>query len=101
MLNKILNHYLQFSLYTNPGCYKDSLYKNLPDDVRKIGFLIKNQIIHRVELGMSITRNVTPLKSFHKVKVPWYGQPEDDNFDELMRIWESSKKFRLLKGGLL
>ncbi|OGG25726.1 hypothetical protein A2960_05245 [Candidatus Gottesmanbacteria bacterium RIFCSPLOWO2_01_FULL_39_12b] len=80
MLNKILKHYLQFSPYTNPGCYKDSLYKSLPDDIGRIGFLIRNQIIHRIELGMSITGDVTPLKSFRKVKIPWYRQPEDDNF---------------------
>lgn len=80
MNSKILSHYLSFNTYTSPGCYKDSLYKNLPDDVRKIGFLIKNQIIHRVALGMSITGDIAPLKSIRRVNIPWYRQPEDDNF---------------------
>ncbi len=49
MKEKILNHYLQFSTYTNPGCYVDFL-KSLPDDISELGNLITHQVIHRVTL---------------------------------------------------
>ena len=49
MDKKILNHYLEFSTFTNPGCYKEFL-QNLPDDVKELGNLISHQIIHSVTL---------------------------------------------------
>lgn len=77
-MDRILQYYLEFSSFTNPGCYRDNLIKDLPDDVRKIGFLVRSQILHRVEVGMSITGegNVKDNKN----GLPWYRQPEDDNF---------------------
>lgn len=81
IINKILDYYLQFSSFTDPGLYKDLLIKDLPNEVHKIGFLVRKQIIHRVELGMSITDSSTcTIKKVHYQKIPWYRQPEDDSF---------------------
>lgn len=49
-MDRIINYYLQFSQYTNPGAYKDILQKTLPDDVREIGLLVRKQLIHRMTL---------------------------------------------------
>ena len=49
MEQRILDHYLQFSTFTNPGCDKDFLV-SLPSDVKELGNLISHQIIHRVTL---------------------------------------------------
>ena len=35
MNNKILEYYLNFSVYTNPGLYKDFL-KDLPDNISEL-----------------------------------------------------------------
>lgn len=80
MDNKILNHYLQFSQYTNPGLYKDVLQKGLPDKVEEIGLLIRKQIIHRMTLKNGNTGSNADLRYGDTTKVPWYRQPEDDVF---------------------
>ena len=49
MNKKILDHYLKFGAFTNPGCYKE-FFQALPDDVEKLGNLVGHQIIHRVTL---------------------------------------------------
>jgi hypothetical protein len=49
MNQKILSHYLQFSPFTDPGCYKKFLQK-LPDDIETLGNLIRKQFIHRTNL---------------------------------------------------
>ena len=79
MDGKILDHYRQFSLFTNPGLYKDSLAKELPDDVVEIGKLVKMNTIHRMMLAMGNTRPNADLKFGDMSKVPWWRQPEDDN----------------------
>ena len=73
-MKEILKHYLEFSTYTNPGLYVDEL-KNLPDDVREIGELVRQNIIHRTILEMP---NVVNKKYGDMEKVPWYRQCEDD-----------------------
>lgn len=80
MNNKILNHYLQFSCFTNPGCHKDSLKKVLPDDIKKIGLLVRKQIIHSATLKNGNVGTNKDLRYGDITKVPWYRQCEDDNF---------------------
>ncbi len=80
MNQKIINHYLEFSLYTYPGLYKDILQKNLPNDVRKIGELVRKQIIHRTTLEAGNVGTNADKKFGDMTKVPWYRQPEDDIF---------------------
>jgi hypothetical protein len=79
MDGKILDHYKQFSLFTNPGLYKDILAKELPDDVVEIGKLVKMNMIHRMMLAMGNTGPNADLKFGDLSKVPWWRQPEDDN----------------------
>jgi hypothetical protein len=80
MNKKILNHYLQFGVYTNPGCYKQDLIDNLPNDIRKIGLLVRKQCIHRVTLRNGNIGTNKDLRYGDMQKVPWYRQPEDDIF---------------------
>lgn len=86
MKNKILNYYLKFSPFTNPGCYKKRLEENLPNDVKKIGFLVRKQIIHRVTLKNGNKGSNVDLKYGDMSKVPWYRQPEDDYFPTAIAI---------------
>lgn len=78
MNDKILNHYLQLGTYTNPGCYKEYLKTKLPDDIRKIGLLVRKQLIHRVTLRNCNKGSNSDLRYGDMTKVPWYRQPEDD-----------------------
>src|SRR3989344_2197109 len=80
MNQKIINYYLEFSQYTYPGLYQDILQKNLPDDIRKIGELVRKQIIHRTTLEAGNVGTNADKKFGDMNKVPWYRQPEDDVF---------------------
>ncbi|PID99508.1 hypothetical protein CSA80_01980 [Candidatus Saccharibacteria bacterium] len=78
MNNKILNRYLEFSTFTNPGCYKEFL-QNLPDDVEELGDLISHQIIHRVTLKDGNTKANADLRYGDMNTFPWYRlRCEDD-----------------------
>ncbi len=79
MDKRVLDHYLQFSLYTNPGCYRKNL-QDLPSSIEEIGFLVRNQIIHRLVLKNGNRGSNIDLKYGDMTKVPWYRQPEDDIF---------------------
>lgn len=75
---KILEHYLKFSTYTNPGCYKD-LLKKLPDDVRKIGNLVAKQIIHSLTLRNGNMFSNSDLRYGDMNRIPWWRlRCEDD-----------------------
>lgn len=78
MNQTILNHYLQFSVYTDPGLYKKYLRIKLPDDIKQIGLLIRKQIIHRVTLKNGNTGSNSDRRYGDMNKVPWWQQPEDD-----------------------
>lgn len=80
MDNKILDHYLKFGPYTNPGCYQGVLKRNLPNDIRQTGLLVRKQLIHRVVLKERNSGSNTDLKYGDMTKVPWYRQCEDDIF---------------------
>ena len=73
----LLDHYREFSLYTNPGLYKPML-KKLPNNVRKTGDLVRAQIIHRFTLYHGNTGTNADLKFGDMAKVPWHRQLEDD-----------------------
>lgn len=79
MDQKIFNHYLQFSQYTDPGIYKD-LFKNIPAKIEEIGFLVRKQVIHRNTLKNGNTGSNTDMRYGDMTKVPWYRQCEDDIF---------------------
>jgi len=80
MDKNILDFYLQFSQYTDPGLYGDILEKNLPNDVREIGLLVRKQFIHRMVLKNGNTGSNADLRYGDITKVPWTRQPEDDVF---------------------
>jgi hypothetical protein len=78
MDSKVLNHYLKFGIYTNPGLYGDKLRNDLPDDIREIGFLVRKNLIHRSTLAAGNIGTNEDLRFGDMTKVPWYRQPEDD-----------------------
>lgn len=80
MDENILNHYREFSAYTNPSCYFDYLKSDLPNDIREIGLLVRKSIIHRVTLANGNTGSNADLKYGDMTKVPWFRQSEDDIF---------------------
>ncbi len=75
-----MNHHLQFGPFTDPGLYKEKLINNLPDDIRKIGLLVRKNTVHRIVLRDGNTGSNTDLKYGDMRKMPWYRQAEDDNF---------------------
>jgi hypothetical protein len=78
MNKKILKHYLEFSTYTNPGCYKDFIQK-LPDDVKELGNLISHQIIHRKTLKQGNINANRDLRYGDMNEYPWHRlRCEDD-----------------------
>lgn len=78
MNKNILEHYLNFSIYTNPGLYHEKLKNDLPDDIRQIGLLVRKNFIHRTTLSAGNTGTNADFKFGDMEKVPWYRQPEDD-----------------------
>lgn len=82
----ILNHYREFSQYTDPGLYGDLLKKTLPDSVGEIGLLARMQLIHRMTLKNGNTGSNKDLRYGDMTKVPWYRQPEDDVFPTVSSI---------------
>ena len=78
MRQKILDHYLEFGLFTYPGLYAD-YFKSLPDDIREIGRLLRWSFIHRTTLDSGNTWTNKDMKFGDMKKVSWYRQAEDDN----------------------
>ncbi len=78
MDKRILDFYREFSVYTNPGLYEDFLKKDLPNDIKEIGNLIRKNIIHRTTLVAGNVGTNADKKFGDMTKVPWYRQPEDD-----------------------
>ncbi|PWT94284.1 MAG: hypothetical protein C5B53_13605 [Candidatus Melainabacteria bacterium] len=77
---ELLNHYRQFSAFTYAGPYHRLIQYELPDDVREVGRLLRRQIVHRVTLANGNTGSNSDLRYGDMTKVPWWRQPEDDNF---------------------
>lgn len=80
MKKEILKNYLEFSTYTYPGMYKEKLEKDLPNDIKEIGLLVRKNIIHRSTLAMWNVWTNKDLRFWDMKKVPWFRQPEDDIF---------------------
>ncbi len=78
MNEEILKHFLGFGTYTYPGLYQDKLKNDLPDDIRKIGLLVRNNFIHRTTLTAGNVGTNADLKFGDMTKIPWWRQPEDD-----------------------
>jgi hypothetical protein len=78
MNKNILDHYLQFGMFTNPGCYRDTL-RAMPDDIKELGDLVGHQIIHRVTLKEGNTKANHDLRYGDMEKFPWHRlRCEDD-----------------------
>lgn len=80
MNKKILDHYLQFSQYTDPGIYKETISKMLPDSVQEIGLLVRKQLVHKMTLKNGNTGSNEDLRYGDMKDIPWTRQPEDDIF---------------------
>lgn len=78
MSDKILNFYRQYGMFTYSGLYEE-YFQSLPDDIRKIGHLVRWSIIHRTTLDWGNIGTNSDLKFGDMTKSPWYRQPEDDN----------------------
>jgi hypothetical protein len=72
-----LDFYKQYGMCTYPGLYESQL-RQLPDDVRELGLIIRQSIIHRTMLeGPGGRQN--PDRRFGDMSlVPWWRQAEDD-----------------------
>ncbi|MDD5193321.1 MAG: transglutaminase domain-containing protein [Candidatus Nanoarchaeia archaeon] len=77
MDKKLLKNYLEFSMFTNPGLYRNIL-KKLPNEIDKIGYLVRKNFIHRTTLAAGNIGTNKDKKFGDMNKVPWYRQPEDD-----------------------
>jgi hypothetical protein len=78
MNKKVLDHYLEFGMFTYPGLYYD-YFKSLPDDVREIGHLLRWSFVHRTTLVAGNTGTNKEMKFGDMTRMPWYRQAEDDN----------------------
>ena len=78
MEKRILDFYREFSIYTNSGLYGKLLKKDLPNDIRAIGDLVRRNIIHRTTLAAGNVGTNLDKKFGDMTKVPWWRQPEDD-----------------------
>ncbi|MDP2638127.1 MAG: hypothetical protein Q8P26_03645 [Candidatus Levybacteria bacterium] len=78
MQQKILNHYLEYGLFTYPGLYENYL-KSFSNNIREIGYLVRWSLIHRTTLDWGNKGTNSDLKFGDMKKVPWHRQPEDDN----------------------
>lgn len=78
MNKKILDHYLKFSVFTNPGCYKD-FCKKLPDDVKELGDLLSHSIIHPMTLKHGNAQANNDLKYGDMNDYPWWRLRYEDD----------------------
>lgn len=77
-MEKILEHYKKYGLFTYPSLYEDYL-KSLTDDVKKLGELLRKNFLHRTTLASGNVETNADLKYGDMTKVPWWRQAEDDN----------------------
>lgn len=80
MEKEILDFYRSFSAYTFPGAYQERLQKELPDNVRELGLLVRKSLIHRSTLTDGNVGTNADLRFGDMTEMPWYRQPEDDLF---------------------
>ena len=78
MQKKVLEHYLEYGLFTYPGLYEDYL-KTLPDSPKALGELLRKNFLHRSTLDAGNVGTNADLKYGDITKMPWWRQAEDDN----------------------
>lgn len=78
MEKNILDHYLKFGVFTYPGLYQDKITKELPDNIREIGLLVRKSLIHRSTMEMGNVGTNADMRFGDMTKMPWWRQPEDD-----------------------
>ena len=78
MDQNILNHYKAFSHATFPGCYLGHLRNKLPHDTRKLGGLVRKNLIQKHILQIHNTQSNSDLRYGDMAKVPWHRVGEDD-----------------------
>ncbi|HUT67277.1 MAG TPA: transglutaminase-like domain-containing protein [Dehalococcoidales bacterium] len=99
MDQEILNHYLKFSTFTNPGFYKP-YFHSLPDDIRELGNLVSHQIIHRVTLREGNTNANQDLRYGDMDEYPWHRlRCEDDTLTTAVSM--VAELFRLDSSGFV
>jgi len=76
MNKEIIDHYLTFGVYTNPGCYKE-YFQKLPDDIKTLGELICHQVVHRVILQNY--NNTWDSRYGNLNEYPWFRLRCDDD----------------------
>lgn len=69
LAQKQREHYLAFNTFTNPGLYKD-LLSVLPDDVREIGLLARQNFVHRTTLAWGNTKTNSDLRFGYMNEMP-------------------------------
>ena len=99
MKDDVLKHHLKFSIYTDPGLYKDYLIKKLPNNIKEIGQLVRKQIIHRITLKDGNTGSNTDLRYGDMTKVPWYQQCQDDVLSTTSAILNFQKPLLIINPG--
>ena len=72
------HHYLSFGTFTNPGLYKQRLIDDLPSDIRRLGVLVRKNIVHRTTLAGGNSGTNADLRFGDMTRMPWWRQPEDD-----------------------
>lgn len=75
---KLRDHYLSFGTFTYPGLYQQKLIDDLPGDVREIGRLVRQNIVHRSTLAEGNAGTNADMRFGYMTKMPWWRQPEDD-----------------------
>ena len=85
LANNAREYYLKYSLFTNPGLYEKE-FKKLPQDIREIGLLLRQNIIHRTTLEWGNTGTNTDLRFGDMTKVPWWRQAENDDLPTVAAI---------------
>ncbi len=83
MDKKILDFYLQTSMYTNYFPF-ENYYKSLPDNIEELSKLLCQQVIHRTELIRSYINEPRKYEDKHqlakiKKEYPWYRNRCDDD----------------------
>jgi len=78
MKDEIKAHYLATSIFTDLGLYKD-LVKQLPDDIRELGLLVRKNLIHPSTMHCGNTGTNEDLRFGDMNELPWWRQREDDN----------------------
>jgi hypothetical protein len=99
MDRSILQHYLETSVYTYAGNYRD-YFRSLPDDIPELGSLICSQVIHRITLKEGNTNANKSLLYGDMTQFPWYRMCcEDDILQTAVSM--TAELFRLDNRGFV